>query len=148
VTKTTGRQAVEGRPDPACTPGATDPRVTQENIHQTICVPGWTRTVRPPVAVTDPIKRERMAAYGDAGQPPSRYELDHLVPLELGGHPSDVGNLWPEDGQGPLDFREKDDAENAAHEAVCSGRLPLAEAQRRIAQDWEGLYAELLGHRP
>ena len=43
-------------PDPKCTPGATDPRVTQSNIQSTICVPGYTKTVRPSTSVTDPIK--------------------------------------------------------------------------------------------
>jgi len=57
-----------GLPDPACTPGATDPRVTQANINLTICMRGYTATVRPPVSVTDRIKVERMAAYGLAGQ--------------------------------------------------------------------------------
>src|SRR2546426_4112782 len=79
-------------PDPACTPGATDPRVTQENIGSTICVSGYTSTVRPPVSVTNPIKQERMQAYGFTDST-ANYELDHLISLELGGAPSDVKNL-------------------------------------------------------
>jgi len=43
-------------PDPVCTPGAVDPRVTQNNIDSTICVSGYTKTVRPPVSVTGPQK--------------------------------------------------------------------------------------------
>src|ERR1700687_1954524 len=43
-------------PDPKCTPGAVDPSVTQDNIDSTICVSGYTKTVRPPVSVTEPQK--------------------------------------------------------------------------------------------
>ena len=37
----------DARPHADLTPGAIDPRVTQDNIHETICVRGYTRTVRP-----------------------------------------------------------------------------------------------------
>ncbi len=120
-------------PDPACTPGAIDPRVTQTTIRQTICVPGYTATVRPPVSVTGRIKAERMRAYGLTG--PGLYELDHFVPLELGGS-SDTANLWPEPWNGPDNAHDKDRIENALHAAVCSGTLPLSQAQRIIRSDW------------
>ena len=35
-------------PDHARTPGAIDPGIKQDNIADTICVPGYTKTVRPP----------------------------------------------------------------------------------------------------
>ena len=119
-------------PDPACTPGAVDPRVTQDNIGQTICVRGYTATVRPPVSYTGPLKREQMALYGETG-PPSGYEEDHLISLELGGHPTDPRNLWPEPGASPND---KDRVENRLHDLVCSGAVPLARAQAAIAANW------------
>lgn len=50
-------------PDPLHTPGAVDPAVTQDNIDRTICVPGYTRTVRPPAAYTNRIKREELDSY-------------------------------------------------------------------------------------
>src|SRR5713226_10375703 len=81
--------------DPKCTPGSTDSAVTQANIDSTICVSGYTQTVRPPVSVTEPIKIERMHAYGFTDSL-SNYELDHLIPLELGGATADIRNLWPE----------------------------------------------------
>src|ERR1700751_1081179 len=43
-------------PDPPCTPGATNPTVTQATIHQTICTSGWTATVRPPESYTEQLK--------------------------------------------------------------------------------------------
>jgi hypothetical protein len=39
--------AQSARPDPHRTPGAINPAVTQDTIASTICVKGWTRTVRP-----------------------------------------------------------------------------------------------------
>ena len=42
--------------DPVRTPGVLNRDVTQENIKQTICVPGWTRTVRPAVEYTNALK--------------------------------------------------------------------------------------------
>src|SRR5438552_1134401 len=35
-----------GLPDAMCTPGAIDPRVTQDNIHETICRAGYTSRAR------------------------------------------------------------------------------------------------------
>ncbi|HET6915413.1 MAG TPA: hypothetical protein VFH56_04925 [Acidimicrobiales bacterium] len=119
-------------PDPGCTPGVTNPDVSQANIHSTICVRGWTSTVRPPESYTEKLKREQMDNYGDTGSM-SGYEEDHLIPLELGGSPADPRNLWPQPGSSP---NPKDDVEYAANRAVCGGGMPLAEAQREIAADW------------
>src|SRR4051812_35684000 len=75
-TKTTDCQVNDGLPDPSCTPGAIDPRVTQDTIGATICVSGYTRTVRPSTGITDRIKREQYAAYGLQGLSMSASELD------------------------------------------------------------------------
>jgi hypothetical protein len=119
-------------PDPRCTPGATNPAVTQANIHQTICVVGWTSKVRPSESYTEALKRQQMIAYGDRN-PIWTYEEDHLIPLELGGSPASPRNLWPEPGSSP---NPKDAVENAAKRAVCSGRMTLVAAQRAIATNW------------
>src|SRR5206468_286612 len=107
-TKTTGCHAADGLPDPACTPGADDPRVTPENVATTICRPGYSTGVRPPASVTDRIKRDQYTADGLDGLAPSAAELDHLVSLELGGAPADVANLWPEPYQHAWGARVKD----------------------------------------
>lgn len=119
-------------PDPACTPGAVDLAVTEQNIDQTICRRGWTATIRPPESYTEELKREQMAAYDDAGSM-SGYEEDHLIPLELGGAPSNPENLWPEPGASP---NPKDRVEDALNAAVCDGRLRLTVAQHEIATNW------------
>ncbi len=73
-----------GLPDRHCTPGATWSRVTQGNIHSTICKLGWTATIRPSESYTEALKRTQLRLYGDyAGSELSNYEEDHLIPLEL-----------------------------------------------------------------
>lgn len=122
-------------PDPACTPGATDPTVTQANIGTTICVRGYTAQVRPPVSYTDPLKKALMERYGATGSA-SQYELDHLVPLEVGGAPRLVRNLWPEPVTSHPGSIEKDHLENYLHAQVCAGRMSLTDAQRAVAANW------------
>ena len=72
-------------PDPALTPGAINPAVTQDDIQSTICTYGWTRTVRPPYRYTERLKREQIREYGYADRRLGHYEEDHLIPLDLGG---------------------------------------------------------------
>jgi hypothetical protein len=113
--------------DPVRTPGVLNPDVTQSTIGSTICVQGWTRTVRPPTDYTNGLKLRQMRAYGETGSP-SEYQEDHLVSLELGGHPTDPRNLWPE----PYPRAAQVDViENELNDQVCSGSLTLAEAQNK-----------------
>ena len=131
-------------PDPACTPGALDAAVTQANLAQTLCRKGgYTASVRPPQQVTDAFKKLARSAYSSPGASPD-YELDHLVPLGLGGA-SDAPNLWPQRNLGdPRQFdrrssggsNAKDGVESRLNRAVCAGEVPLAAAQAAIAADW------------
>jgi hypothetical protein len=123
------------RPDPACTPGALNPAVTQATIDRTICVQGWTSTVRPPESITEQEKAASMAAYGDTGSL-ADYEYDHFVPLELGGATNDPRNLWPEPGAPP---NPKDTVENDLRQQVCYGQMTLAEAQHEVVTNWARL---------
>jgi hypothetical protein len=126
-------------PDRRCTPGASDPRVTQANIDTTICRRGYSKSVRPRTSVTGPIKRERIAAYGLPSDP-RLYELDHLVSLELGGAPAAPTNLWPEPYASSGGARTKDRLENRLHTLVCRREVPLREAQNAIATNWMKAY--------
>lgn len=129
-------------PNPALTPGAVNPRVTQENIGETICVPGWAKSVRPPERYTEELKRRQIEEYGYANQRLSAYEEDHRIPLEVGGSPTNPKNLWPEPHIAPGGWgsRRKDYLENLLHRLVCAGRVPLGEAQRAIARNWIAAY--------
>ena len=115
--------------DPLRTPGVLNPEVTQQTIGATICRRGWTATIRPPTSYTNELKRRQMRQYGETGDP-SAYQEDHLISLELGGHPTDPRNLWPEPYPRAA---EVDQIENELNAAVCSGRLTLAQAQQREA---------------
>jgi len=108
------------------TPGVVNPDVTQSTIRTTICTRGWTRTVRPPTSYTNALKVRQLREYGLRG-PPSAFQEDHLISLELGGNPIDPRNLWPE----PYPRAARvDQIENAFNRQVCSGELTLAAAQR------------------
>lgn len=129
-------------PDPKCTPGATYSAVTQRTINKTICVKGWTNTVRPPVSTTESEKRKAIKQYGYAyGVSLSYYEYDHLIPLELGGAPNDLRNLFPEphtvmnNGRAEGSF-VKDGVENHLHSLVCKGEMTLAAARSIMRTDW------------
>jgi hypothetical protein len=111
--------------DPGRTPGVLNPDVTQATIKQTICVRGWTRTIRPPTSYTNDLKRKQMREYGVTGDL-SGYQEDHLISLELGGHPTDPRNLWPEPYPRASDV---DTIENELNAKVCSGELTLEAAQ-------------------
>jgi hypothetical protein len=111
--------------DLARTPGVLNPEVTQATIAATICVHGWTKTIRPPTSYTNDLKLKQMREYGVGGSP-SDYQEDHLISLELGGHPTDPRNLWPE----PYPRASQVDAiENDLNAKVCSGALSLEDAQ-------------------
>ena len=132
-----GCRSVNGLPDPICTPGVADPRVTQDTIRTTICVTGYTKTVRPSSSYTDALKVQQIKAYGYADTSVADYEEDHLIPLELGGHPSDPKNLWPEPRSGTYSATKKDGVENSLHNKVCAGVMTLRAAQASIAMNWE-----------
>jgi hypothetical protein len=137
-------------PDPKLTPGVTNPAVTQENIHQTICVRGYTKTIRPPESYTHKLKWRQIREYGYGDKRLSSYEEDHLISLEIGGSPDDPRNLWPQphDVAGGWGSYAKDKLENKLHELVCRGKLPLAQAQREEATNWVEAYKKYIGGTP
>lgn len=122
-------------PDPELTPGETVPSVTAADV----CSPGWAKEHR---EVSSETRRAVFAAYGLPDGNHTGYcatqhgcELDHLVPLELGGS-NGARNLWPQSYDGPMSARAKDRLENRLHAMVCRGEIDLVEAQRAIAKDW------------
>lgn len=132
-------------PNPSLTPGALNPEVTQENIQQTICVSGWTKTIRPPSSYTTALKIKQIKEYGYQDTKTADYEEDHIISLELGGHPTAPENLWPESYNNNPNARTKDATENYLHKEVCAGRIKLSEAQKEIVSDWVAVYQIIKG---
>ncbi len=138
VTRHSGCHLHGSLPDHACTPGARFTTVTTSMV----CTPGYSRRVR---HVT---YAERSAVYAEYGM--HRHfngrngEVDHFVPLELGGS-NDLANLWPESATGGYGSGQKDRLENELHDEVCDGNLPLRRAERLIAADWVKVYRSRFG---
>jgi hypothetical protein len=78
------------------------------------------------------------------GEDASLWEVDAVVPLDLGGT-TDITNLWPM--KQPL-AAQKDQLEDKLHADVCAGRLPLESAQQAIGTDWQAQYAAYFGRPP
>jgi hypothetical protein len=107
-------------------PGQRYHAVTQATINSTICVSGWTATIRPPVSYTSALKKWLLKDRNLPGTV-SDYQLDHLISLELGGAPYSTANLWMQDAtQGHVD----DGMENRLKRDVCAGKLTLKQGQR------------------
>jgi hypothetical protein len=148
-TSTIPSERLPGEPDPSLTPGWLNPAVSQDTIYKTVCVSGWTTQIRPSSGLTNRLKAIQIIAYGYADTSPGTYEEDHLIPLQLGGHPTDPRNLWPEpyfltmtDGR-PAGAKVKDPYETALKRQVCAGELSLADAQARIGASWVHAYYQI-----
>jgi hypothetical protein len=142
--------AGSGLPNIKSTPGLINPLVTQGNIRSNICVSGWTATVRPPLTYTNQLKYAQLhSGYNLAGDLNMKhYEEDHIVPLEVGGNPSNPLNLFPQPRNIRFSAYLKDQLENRMHQLVCSGRVTLKVAQSVFLTNWEKGYSKYLGQLP
>lgn len=120
--------------DPAQAEGPPlNPNVTQATIATTICQIGWTRAIRPYVSTMKQIKAEMLAAVGEPIERRNQYELDHKIPLALGGAVVDRRNLALQ----PIEeAHEKDAIEVCLSSLVCQGKIELEDAQSAIWEDW------------
>ncbi|MFI5036683.1 MAG: hypothetical protein ACHQFZ_10820, partial [Acidimicrobiales bacterium] len=136
-----------GLPNPALTPGAVNPAVTPATIRTTICVSGYSSSVRPPESYTEALKyRQLDGGYNLRGDTrASDYEEDHLIPLEVGGSPTSVKNLWPEPRDTTWNASRKDALENTMHRLVCDGAVSLAAARRVFTTNWIDGYRRYVG---
>jgi hypothetical protein len=91
--------------------------------------------------VPESLKQRVCRSYGiaKADCTGKKYEIDHLISLELGGT-NDQANLWPQPYFPKPGAKEKDVVENYLHRQVCSGAMQLADAQKAISTDWYAVY--------
>jgi hypothetical protein len=125
-------------PDPTLTPGV----VRTTDVSQ-VCTHGTSQLRHMTRERSDAI----LAAYGLPGGQHEAYEIDHLIPLGLGGSDDDA-NLWPEPRrmiEADWPAERKDELEMRLHNLVCSGRLDITVAQRAIAGDWTEAWASYVG---
>jgi hypothetical protein len=135
-TKESACQARGPLPDPACTPGAVMTTDIDVICHQ---------ATGPRRNVPASVHREAFTDYGFTyPQARGAFEVDHLIPLELGGD-NVIANLWAEPATPTPGFHQKDLVENYLHRQVCAGSMTLADAQRMIATDWMIVWRHIEG---
>jgi hypothetical protein len=119
-------------PDRNCSPGGYYKKATRREI----CRSGYASRVR---HVTESTDHAVFAEYRIRHHSARTYEVDHIVPLELGGSNA-RGNLFPEPAGQGLGFHQKDRLEDRLHSVVCAGGRSLRTAQRAIARNWLRAY--------
>ena len=117
--------------------GTVNLAVAQSNIASTICKSGWTKTVRPSVSYTNKIKKQQLQEIKVSWLNAYLYELDHLVPLEVGGAPKDLANLRIQLWDGPAGARVKDVLETRVKRLVCKGTITLEQGQSCFLNGWQ-----------
>jgi hypothetical protein len=110
-------------PDPLCTPGA----VTQESAAR-VCAEGYL-SGEGQRRVSQAAKLRVYAEYGIEPSP-GAYQIDHLIPLGVGGANTD-SNLWPEAAPG---YHAKDTLEHAARRELCRSGLDPATQQEALLE--------------
>jgi hypothetical protein len=117
--------------DPSLTPGAIDTGITQKNVESTVCVTGYTKTVRPPAYYTNELKKRQMREYVCADMNPRYYKEDRLVPISVGGNPGDPLSLWPEPRISEWNAGKKDQFELVIYHIVCAQEITLCGSKAR-----------------
>jgi len=129
-------------PDRRCSPGAFYSRLTRA----VLCGRGFRTS-----AVRNVPQTEKFAVEREYGLAPAYYgstlEIDHIVPLELGGSNA-IANLFPERANARPGYHVKDRLEDKLHQLVCAGSMSLATARAGIARDWPALYRRVFGVPP
>ena len=117
-------------PDPALTPGA----IETSDIGF-IC----SHITKDRRRVSKGKKNRVFAAYGIEQADRSLYNVDHLVPLDIGGS-NEERNLWP---QLERDAKFKDQCERKVGGLICSNQLDITVAQAGFAKDWTAFCSAL-----
>ena len=135
-------------PNNAATPGVVNTKVKPANINQTICKPSWVKTALPKASALNRVKTAQMKAAKYAAGDAKKYELDHRIPIEVGGDPRNPKNLWLQ----PLDIQwnalVKNKLETYVQTEICAGRMKLADGQAIFQRDWVDVFRLYCGPEP
>jgi hypothetical protein len=129
-------------------PGELSAAVTQANVNTTICVPGWTATVRPSTSYTQGLKRVMLTRAGLRPADAIKYELDHFMPFAVGGHPRSEDDLWLQRSDSAWNARHKDRLERRLQVMVCAGEISLHTATTAVRHDWHTAYRKYVAADP
>ncbi len=151
-----------GLPDSNCTNGAVDLNCTLDDVKKA----GYSATVRPTTAITNPMKKTVAQEYGMGKTASSLVEGDHLIEISVCGCPGPnyayktvsgkyytphcvslsgqetTGdpfylNFWPESWTGQNNAHDKDKVEARVLKEVRDGTLSLLGAESCLAQNWQ-----------
>lgn len=130
-----------------------NPDVTPATIHSTVCVSGWTSTIRPPASYTDQLKVQQLAAFaakhpGDPQWNVPGTEEDHRLPLDLGGDPRDPMNLSPEVHRTSTVKDRDESGLGGSGGAFCAAGLSPDDAWQILQAKRETLISKWLGSWP
>lgn len=134
-------------PDPALTPGDVRPEATTLEL----CDKNFrTTTVR---NVSGALKEQVRRRYGMTSardkwcNTEEKCEIDHLVPLLLGGS-NDITNLFPQAYEGDWNAHHKDQLEMRMKRLVCAGKVALNDAQTMFKTNWIEGYKQYINRTP
>jgi len=130
-------------PDPDCSPGSHFPYMNLQingkyvqdpggAIVGDICVPGYTKNVRD---VSQKTKNKVYEMYGVVSHQTGEWEMDHIIPLTLGGD-NEITNLYPQPLLPKPGFRQKDRCEVCLNKKVCNGEISLIDAHDLMTRNW------------
>jgi hypothetical protein len=135
-------------PDPALAPGVVNSKVTQQNISETICSQRWLTKNKPSRRFTENLKRKQLKAWKYDDRNVKNYVEDHVIPIEVGGHPTDPRNLWPQSATTAWNAATKDKLEEYVSREVCAERMPLKDAQAVFQKGWVEVFHVYCGAEP
>ncbi len=123
------------KPDPNIVPGSFFKQVTLDDIKAV----GYSKRVRD---VPESLKRTICERDGVKWADHDRYEIDHKIPLSLGGTNA-PSNLWCQPRFGEWNALQKDAVERRALQKVRDEDAGLREMQTAFALDWVALAKHL-----
>lgn len=115
-------------PDPVKTPG-----VVGSTDTALVCEKDYPARVR---HVTNTTKKKVYKRYNVKKELCTQgCKIDHLIPLSIGGS-NDIENLWPHEYGAERNVFQKTRLEVRLRKEVCTGKLPITEAQTCIKNNW------------